>query len=53
MRRWRWVVEWKVGRTADETSLEVWVTDEGPGLSHAENLFVPFFSPKRGGSEVG
>lgn len=33
--------------------LEVWVEDEGPGLSNTENLFVPFFTTKSGGSGIG
>jgi nitrogen fixation/metabolism regulation signal transduction histidine kinase len=33
--------------------LEVWVDDEGPGLSNTANLFVPFFTTKAGGSGIG
>lgn len=33
--------------------LELWVEDEGPGLSNTSNLFVPFFTTKPGGSGVG
>jgi nitrogen fixation/metabolism regulation signal transduction histidine kinase len=33
--------------------VEIWVEDEGPGLAHAENLFVPFFTTKHGGAGVG
>ena len=33
--------------------LEVWVADEGPGLSSTANLFVPFFTTKPGGSGIG
>lgn len=29
------------------------VRDEGPGLSNTSNLFVPFFTTKRGGSGIG
>jgi nitrogen fixation/metabolism regulation signal transduction histidine kinase len=29
------------------------VRDEGPGLSNTANLFVPFFTTKRGGSGIG
>jgi two-component system nitrogen regulation sensor histidine kinase NtrY len=34
-------------------SMEVWVDDEGPGLSNTGNLFVPFFTTKPGGSGIG
>jgi signal transduction histidine kinase len=33
--------------------LELWVEDEGPGLSNMGNLFVPFFPRKPGGSGIG
>jgi two-component system nitrogen regulation sensor histidine kinase NtrY len=33
--------------------VEVWVEDEGPGLSNTGNLFVPFFTTKPGGSGIG
>jgi signal transduction histidine kinase len=33
--------------------LEVKVEDQGPGLSGTENLFVPFFTTKSGGSGIG
>lgn len=33
--------------------LEVWVEDEGPGLSSTENLFVPFFTTKPNGAGIG
>lgn len=29
------------------------IDDEGPGLSETENLFVPFFTTKKGGSGIG
>ncbi|HEY0875217.1 MAG TPA: ATP-binding protein [Vicinamibacterales bacterium] len=34
-------------------SVELWVEDEGPGLSNTGNLFVPFFTTKPGGSGIG
>ncbi len=34
-------------------SVEVRVTDEGPGISNTGNLFVPFFTTKPGGSGIG
>ncbi len=33
--------------------VEIWVADEGPGLSNTANLFVPFFTTKPGGSGIG
>ncbi|HEY7306195.1 MAG TPA: ATP-binding protein [Bryobacteraceae bacterium] len=35
------------------TSVAIKVRDEGPGLSNTANLFVPFFTTKRGGSGIG
>ncbi|MBV9612623.1 MAG: ATP-binding protein [Acidobacteriaceae bacterium] len=34
-------------------TVEIKVRDEGPGLSNTSNLFVPFFTTKRGGSGIG
>jgi nitrogen fixation/metabolism regulation signal transduction histidine kinase len=34
-------------------ALEITVRDEGPGLANTANLFVPFFTTKRGGSGIG
>jgi two-component system nitrogen regulation sensor histidine kinase NtrY len=45
-----------VGWDRLETSppaMELWVEDEGPGLSNTGNLFVPFFTTKPGGSGIG
>ena len=33
--------------------VEIDVTDEGPGLPDTTNLFVPFFTTKRGGTGIG
>jgi len=33
--------------------LDLWVEDDGPGLSNTSNLFVPFFTTKPGGSGIG
>lgn len=38
-------------QSRDRVSIEV--QDEGPGLSGTENLFVPFFTTKPGGSGIG
>jgi two-component system nitrogen regulation sensor histidine kinase NtrY len=40
---------WSVG-TSD---VEIWVQDDGPGLSSTTNLFVPFFTTKPQGSGIG
>ena len=36
-----------------DSTLEVHVDDEGPGLQNTANLFVPFFTTKRHGSGIG
>ncbi len=41
------------GWRRDGAMLEIWVKDEGPGLSSTANLFVPFFTTKPGGSGIG
>src|SRR4030095_8001732 len=38
------------GRNGDH--FDLWVEDEGPGLSNTSNLFVPFFTTKAGGSGI-
>ncbi|MET0232310.1 MAG: ATP-binding protein [Rhodanobacteraceae bacterium] len=38
---------------ADGNALVVEIIDGGPGLPPSENLFVPFFTTKRGGSGIG
>jgi nitrogen fixation/metabolism regulation signal transduction histidine kinase len=43
------IVTWRVR----DGSVEVVVTDEGPGLSGTSNLFVPFFTTKPGGTGIG
>jgi nitrogen fixation/metabolism regulation signal transduction histidine kinase len=35
------------------SNLEVWVEDEGPGISNTSNLFVPLFTTKPHGSGIG
>jgi signal transduction histidine kinase len=34
-------------------AVDLIVRDEGPGLSNTKNLFVPFFTTKRGGTGIG
>ncbi len=43
----------RAGWRRDTTFVEVWVEDDGPGLSDTANLFVPFFTTKPGGSGIG
>jgi two-component system nitrogen regulation sensor histidine kinase NtrY len=43
----------RAGWRRDGRMVEVWVEDEGPGLSSTANLFVPFFTTKPGGSGIG
>jgi two-component system nitrogen regulation sensor histidine kinase NtrY len=42
-----------VGWQAGGTQVEVRVEDEGPGLSNTDNLFVPFYTTKPGGTGIG
>jgi signal transduction histidine kinase len=46
-------VGWQRLPHATPPSVELWVADEGPGLSNTGNLFVPFFTTKPGGSGIG
>ena len=41
------------GWPRDGAMVEIWVTDDGPGLFGTANLFVPFFTTKPGGSGIG
>lgn len=43
----------RVGWRKNAAYLEVWVEDDGPGLSNTANLFVPFFTTKPHGSGIG
>jgi nitrogen fixation/metabolism regulation signal transduction histidine kinase len=42
-----------VGWKREGRALELWIDDEGAGLTNASNLFVPFFTTKPGGSGIG
>jgi len=42
-----------VAWTRRSDQLEVYIRDEGPGLSNTSNLFVPFFTTKPTGSGIG
>ena len=46
-------VGWNRLLTSSPPAIELWVEDEGPGLSNTGNLFVPFFTTKPGGSGIG
>jgi two-component system, NtrC family, nitrogen regulation sensor histidine kinase NtrY len=46
-------VGWQRLVGASPPTMELWVEDEGPGLSNTGNLFVPFFTTKPGGSGIG
>ena len=43
----------EVGWSREASQLDVWVRDEGPGITNTANLFVPFFTTKPGGSGIG
>ncbi len=43
----------RIGWRRDGSMLEIWIKDDGPGLSGTANLFVPFFTTKPGGSGIG
>ena len=49
----RVTVGWDRVTASSPVSMELWVEDEGPGLSNTGNLFVPFFTTKPGGSGIG
>jgi two-component system nitrogen regulation sensor histidine kinase NtrY len=42
-----------VGWSSQDSQLEVWVTDDGPGIQNTTNVFVPFFTTKPGGTGIG
>jgi two-component system, NtrC family, nitrogen regulation sensor histidine kinase NtrY len=42
-----------VGWSSQDSQLEVWVTDDGPGIQNTANVFVPFFTTKPGGTGIG
>jgi two-component system, NtrC family, nitrogen regulation sensor histidine kinase NtrY len=42
-----------IGWSKSPSALEVWVQDDGPGLSDSANLFVPFFTTKPNGTGIG
>jgi two-component system nitrogen regulation sensor histidine kinase NtrY len=42
-----------IGWGRQDGFLNVWIADEGPGISNPANLFVPFFTTKQGGTGIG
>ena len=46
-------VGWTLAGRSTPQTLELWIDDEGLGLSDTANLFVPFFTTKPGGSGIG
>jgi two-component system nitrogen regulation sensor histidine kinase NtrY len=42
-----------IGWSRQDSQLNVWIVDEGPGLPNTTNLFVPFFTTKPGGTGIG
>jgi len=46
-------VGWQRLPGSQPPTMELWVEDEGPGISNTGNLFVPFFTTKPGGSGIG
>jgi len=45
--------EVEVGWEKDDGQAVIWIRDRGPGISSTNNLFVPFFTTKAGGSGIG
>ncbi len=43
----------RMGWIKNKDRLEVWVEDDGPGLSDTANLFVPFYTTKPNGLGIG
>jgi len=42
-----------VGWSSQDSQLDVWVRDDGPGIQNTANVFVPFFTTKPGGTGIG
>ena len=43
----------QVGWARQDSQLDVWVRDDGPGIQNKANVFVPFFTTKPGGTGIG
>jgi two-component system nitrogen regulation sensor histidine kinase NtrY len=42
-----------IGWARQDGFLNVWIADDGAGISNPANLFVPFFTTKQGGTGIG
>jgi len=42
-----------MGWQTDDSGLQIWVEDNGPGLTQSNDVFVPFFTTKLHGSGIG
>jgi two-component system nitrogen regulation sensor histidine kinase NtrY len=42
-----------IGWARQDGFLNLWIADDGPGISNPANLFVPFFTTKQGGTGIG
>lgn len=43
----------QIGWARQDSQLDVWVRDDGPGIQNKANVFVPFFTTKPGGTGIG
>lgn len=43
----------EIGWRSENSALDIWVKDEGQGITNPANLFVPFFTTKPKGSGIG
>ena len=43
----------EVGWARNNGGVEIWISDEGPGIANTSNLFIPFFTTKPSGSGIG
>jgi signal transduction histidine kinase len=43
----------RVAWTRRGASIDIEIEDEGPGVGNTSNLFVPFYTTKKGGSGIG
>ena len=42
-----------MGWQTDDSGLQIWVEDNGPGLTQSNDVFIPFFTTKLHGSGIG